>query len=174
MSMSVASMTGAMAAMAEPPQMPVPALMRLLVFQLRPRALPMSAPRPKQVASVKTMTVSENLPTVSTVRMFRLAPSRMMANFRIFLDVKRMPGAVAAVGFRTAFTSIPRNRAMTDAPMKWSPACSSRPSRSLATAASARASAAPGMSFAAVFMGIPPNLSNCLFILAPGYDKIKA
>lgn len=87
-----------MAAMAEPPQMPVPALMRLAVFQLRPSALPISAPRPKQVASVNTMTVSENRPTVSTVRMFRLAPSRMMANFRIFLDVNLMPGCVTALG----------------------------------------------------------------------------
>ena len=98
MSRSVASMTGAMAAMAEPPQMPVPALMRLAVFQFRPSALPMSAPRQKQVASVKTMTVREKRPTVSTVRMFRLAPSRMMANFKSFLDVNLMPGAVAAVG----------------------------------------------------------------------------
>ena len=39
--MSVASMTGAIAAMAEPPQMPVPALIRLLVFQFSPSALPM-------------------------------------------------------------------------------------------------------------------------------------
>ena len=44
------------------------------------------------------MTVSENRPTVSTVRMFRLAPSRMMANFRIFLDVNLMPGCVTALG----------------------------------------------------------------------------
>ena len=41
--MSSASITGAMAAMAEPPQMPVPALIRLLVFQLSPSALPISA-----------------------------------------------------------------------------------------------------------------------------------
>ena len=42
MSMSVASMTGAMAAMALPPQIPVPALMRLLVLQLSPSALPIT------------------------------------------------------------------------------------------------------------------------------------
>ena len=96
--MSVASMTGAMAAMALPPQMPVPALMRLLVFQSSPSALPITQPRPKHVASVKSMTVSENLPTVSTVVMFRLAPSRMMANFRIFFEVNLMPGFVLSFG----------------------------------------------------------------------------
>ena len=35
-----AGITGAMAAMADPPQMPVPALIRLLVFQLSPKAFP--------------------------------------------------------------------------------------------------------------------------------------
>ena len=96
--MSSASITGAIAAMAEPPQMPVPALIRLAVFQFRPSALPITAPRPKHVASVNTMTVSENLPTVSTVVMFRLAPRRMMANFRIFFEVNLTPGSVAALG----------------------------------------------------------------------------
>ena len=45
-----------------------------------------------------SMTVSEKRPTVRTVRILRLAPSRMIANFRIFLEVKRIPGFVAALG----------------------------------------------------------------------------
>lgn len=97
MSISVASMTGAIAAIAEPPQIPVPALMRLLVFQFSPIAFPISAPRPKHVARVNTITVRENLPTVSTVRIFRLAPSRIIANFRIFFDVNLIPGRCHAV-----------------------------------------------------------------------------
>ena len=56
-----------MAAMADPPQMPVPALIRLLVFQLSPKAFPISAPSPKQVARVKTMTVRENLPPAAVI-----------------------------------------------------------------------------------------------------------
>ena len=44
------------------------------------------------------MTVSENFPTVSTVVILRLAPSRMIANFRIFFDVKRIPGFVVSFG----------------------------------------------------------------------------
>ena len=98
MSRSVASMTGAMAAMAEPPQIPVPAFIRLLVFQLSPSAFPISAPRPKQVARVNSITISENFPTVTTVDRFKLAPSRMMANFKIFLEVNRIPGAVVGLG----------------------------------------------------------------------------
>ena len=38
-SLSSASITGAMAAMAEPPQIPVPAEIRLLNFQFRPKIL---------------------------------------------------------------------------------------------------------------------------------------
>ena len=98
MSISVASMTGAIAAIAEPPQIPVPALMRLLVFQFSPSAFPISAPRPKHVARVNTITVRENLPTVSTMRIFRLAPSRIIANFKIFFDVNLIPGAVTLFG----------------------------------------------------------------------------
>ena len=78
----------------------------------------MSEPRPKQVARVKIMTVRENFPTVRTVVMFRLAPRRMMANFRIFLEVKRIPGAVAGVGLQKWLISMPMKRAMTEAPMK--------------------------------------------------------
>ena len=143
--MSSASITGAMAAMAEPPQMPVPALIRLLVFQLSPSALPISAPSPKQVARVKSMTVSEKRPTVSTVRMFRLAPRRTMANFRTFLEVNLMPGAVVLLGWKNALMAMPINRAMTDAPMRWSPALLSSVSSHLAMQAMPSASAAPGI-----------------------------
>ena len=66
--MSVASITGAIAAMADPPQIPVPALMRLLVFQFNPSALPINAPSPKQVASVKSMTVSEGAALVKSIQ----------------------------------------------------------------------------------------------------------
>ena len=46
--MSSASITGAIAAMAEPPQIPVPAEMRLDNFQFIFRALPTKCPIPKQ------------------------------------------------------------------------------------------------------------------------------
>ena len=56
-------MTGAMAAMAEPPQMPVPAEMRFDSFQFSPSSLPTTYPPPKQVSRVKTITISDSLPT---------------------------------------------------------------------------------------------------------------
>ena len=57
-------MVGAIAAMAEPPQIPVPAEIKLESFQLSPNARPIRYPPPKQVKSVKTITakdISENL-----------------------------------------------------------------------------------------------------------------
>lgn len=105
--------------------------MRLLVFQFSPSAFPIKYPRPKHVASVNSITVSEKRPTESTVRMFRLAPSRMIANFRIFFEVNLIPGAVAAVGFRKWLMIMPRNSAITDAPMKCSPAALSSASSPL-------------------------------------------
>ena len=171
--MSVASMTGAMAAMALPPQMPVPALMRLLVFQFSPSAFPIKYPRPKHVASVNSITVSEKRPTESTVRMFRLAPSRMIANFRIFFEVNLIPGAVTAVGFRKWLMIMPRNSAITDAPMKCSPAAFSSASSPLAAAASTSAIAIPGRYFMTFFIERTP-FSFCVFILSPHCDKIKS
>ncbi len=97
-SISVASITGAMAAIAEPPHIPVPAFIRLLVFQSSPRSLPINAPRPKQVARVNTITTRENLPTVRTVVILRLAPRRIIANFNIFFDVNLIPGFVISFG----------------------------------------------------------------------------
>ena len=45
--------------MAEPPQIPVPAEIRLDSFQFSPNARPMKYPPPKQVSSVNTITVSD-------------------------------------------------------------------------------------------------------------------
>ena len=44
------------------------------------------------------MTVSDILPTFRMVVTFRLAPRRMMANFRIFFAVNFTPGAVVLPG----------------------------------------------------------------------------
>ena len=59
---------------------------------------PLSAPSPKQVAIVNTITVREKRPTVITVRIFRLVSKRTIANFSIFFEVNLIPGAVAATG----------------------------------------------------------------------------
>ena len=98
MSISSASITGAMAAMAEPPQIPVPAEMRLDIFQLSFKSRPDRYPSPKHVAKVKIMTKRELRPTVRTVAIFKLAPSSIMANFNIFFDVNFIPGAIMFPG----------------------------------------------------------------------------
>ena len=98
------------------------------------------------------MTVSEKRPTFSTVMMFRLAPSRMMASFSTFLDVKRMPGDVTAFGLKKRLMTMPMNSAMTDAPIKCRPASRSRYSSPLAAAAMTSAIARPGTIFQIVFI----------------------
>ncbi len=66
MSLSSASITGAIAATAEPPQIPVPADIKDDNFQFILKALPNRYPPPKAVISVKTITNRENLPTSTT------------------------------------------------------------------------------------------------------------
>ena len=82
-----------MAAIADPPQIPVPAEIKLESFQLRPSALPIKYPPPKQVKRVNSITVKDMLPTVRIVVMFSESPSRIMASFRTFFDVNLSPEA---------------------------------------------------------------------------------
>ena len=86
-----------------------------------------------------------------------------------------MPGAVRGVGFLTAFTNMPINMAITDAPIKCSPALSSSISRLLAMAAITIASAIPGKNFVRFFIIFRSSQNlRCLFILRLLHDKIKA
>ena len=48
---------------------------------------------PKQVISVNTMTVKDILPTCRIVEIFKDKPNRIIANFRIFLEVNFSPAA---------------------------------------------------------------------------------
>ena len=107
-----------MAAMAEPPQMPVPAEIRLESFQLSPSALPIKYPPPKQVRRVKIMTVSDILPTVRMVVMFRESPSKIMASFKSFLDVNFRPEAKIFVLLKKQLRIMPMNIAITAEPIR--------------------------------------------------------
>ena len=72
---------------------------------------------------------------------------------------------------------MPRNSAMTDAPMRCSPPEASQLSSPFAIAASTSAIAQPGSSFVTVFIKISSNVSFflfCGFIIAQIYDKIKS
>jgi hypothetical protein len=97
MSLSSASIVGAIAAMAEPPQIPVPAEMRLESFQLSPNALPIKYPPPKHVSKVKTITVRDIFPTLRIVVILRDNPRRIIANFKIFFEVNLRPGVKSFV-----------------------------------------------------------------------------
>ena len=93
MSFVFALMVGAMAAMALPPQMPVPAEMRLESFQSILNAFPKRYPPPNAAARVNIMVKSEYLPTCRTWVNESVAPMRMMAIFRMLFDVNLMPGS---------------------------------------------------------------------------------
>ena len=127
--------------MAEPPQMPVPAEMRLLSFQLSPRLRPTRYPPPKQVSSVKHITISDRRPTVRMSPMLSDAPSRMMASLSTRLEVNLSPTATSSGGLRSALMPMPMNSAITDAPMRW---MGKSPSRNFAAAATTAASSRPG------------------------------
>ena len=86
--------------MAEPPQIPVPALIRLESFQFNPNAFPTKYPPPKQVKRVKHITTRDILPTSKIVPMLRDAPNKIIANFSIFLDVNFSPVLISLVGFQ--------------------------------------------------------------------------
>ena len=117
-SLSSASIVGAIAAMAEPPQMPVPADMRLDNFQFSPKAFPIKYPPPKHVSKVNTITTSDILPTCKTVVMFSDKPSKMMANFSTFLEVNLIPDAKMPVFLRKRLRIMPTNMAITAEPIK--------------------------------------------------------
>ena len=140
-------MVGAIAAIAEPPQIPVPAEIRFESFQLSPSAFPIKYPPPKQVRSVKAITAKDILPTDKTVFIFNDNPSKIIANFKSFLDVNFNPVEKTACLFKKVFNIIPINIAMTAAPIKW---IGKRLSMNVAKAAISTDIAIPGIKFKAV------------------------
>ena len=180
-SLSSASMTGAIAAIAEPPQIPVPAEMRLDSSQLSPRAFPMKYPPPKHVRSVNIITERDIFPTVSMVFTLSEAPSRIMANLRIFFEVNFSPSCSMS-GFQNEFIVIPMNSAITEAPTR---CIGISPSMYLAHKAISAATANPGIIFDFDLMSSISNFllhnlivfyipdKSSMFILYRINDKIK-
>jgi hypothetical protein len=162
--LSSASIVGAIAAIAEPPHMPVPAEMRFDSFQLSPSALPMKYPPPKQVRSVNAITANDILPTFRTVVILSDKPSKIIASFESFLDVNFNPEDKNKVFFRKVFKIMPINIAITAAPIKW---IGKMLSINVATAAIITDKATPGKSFAVLikyfFINPPASVKNQLF-----------
>ena len=86
-SFSLASMTGATAAIAEPPQMAVPAPMRVVVLNSRWRSLPTTMATRKAVAKVHTITDTDFAPVSSTWYKFISKPSKIIEYWSTFLPV---------------------------------------------------------------------------------------
>ena len=90
-SLSFAPITGASAAMAEPPQMEVPAPISVLVSSGIFSSLPTHHATAKEVSRVKIITYRDWDPTSSTLNKFISKPSRIMEYCKIFLPVKLIP-----------------------------------------------------------------------------------
>ena len=88
---SSASMTGAVAATAEPPQIDEPTPTRIAVLDGTFRILYSKNATMSDVAIVDRMIGSDVRPTLPTVARFSPKPSRTTALCRIFLDVNAMP-----------------------------------------------------------------------------------
>ena len=115
-SSSSASMTGAVAAMAEPPQMeePTPIKMALFVgiFKSRKSRTAMRI----DVVMVARMMGRDCLPFSRTTDKFMPKPSKTTAYWRIFLDVNAIPGRKSSFPFINGAIAIPIKMAQTGPP----------------------------------------------------------
>ena len=103
----------------------------------------------KQIKKVKIIALSVSLPTSTMVETLKDAPRRIIANFKSFLEVNFKPFATFSEGWRKKLMIIPRNIAITAALI----ICTGiRLSMPLATKASAKAAATPGINSAYFFI----------------------
>src|SRR5690625_1986442 len=117
MSLFFALITGETAAIAEPPQMPVPALIRLDNFQSNPSHLPIKYPPPKLVRRVKNIIEMDMLPTFKIVPILSDAPSKTIENFKTRFVVKFKPFSKVCLDFNSGLRRIPINNAITESPI---------------------------------------------------------
>ena len=112
-------MAGAMAAMADPPQIPVPAEISPESFQFMPKIFPRSHPPPKAVNNVKTITIREYFPTCSTCEKLRVSPINIIENLNICFETKFIPGLKKPNSDIYGFRIIPASRAKTLPLIRW-------------------------------------------------------
>ena len=116
-SSSSASMTGAAAAMAEPPQMQEPTPIRAAVLPGIFRSLYISIATTRDVVIVEMITGREVIPTFPIVPRFRPKPRRITAYCKIFLEVKAMPPLTEDLSLMAIASTIPAMIAITGAPI---------------------------------------------------------
>jgi len=90
-SSSSALMTGATAAIADPPQIDVPTPIRTVVFPFSFSSLPAAKAMRKTDKKVKSITRSETLPTLITLNKFISNPRSMIEYCNNFFDVNFIP-----------------------------------------------------------------------------------
>ena len=115
-SSSSASITGAVAAMAEPPQMEEPTPTKVEILEGIRRALCSTKAMSRETAMVQTMMGRDCLPVFSTTVKSRPNPRSTTAHCSTFLEVNLMPGAIRPWFFRGMAISMPRRMAMTGPP----------------------------------------------------------
>ena len=116
-SSSRALMTGAVAAMAEPPQMEEPTPTSVAMRSGMWSALQSTNATMSAVAMVETITGSDWAPTRTTSAKFKPNPSRMTAYCRIFFEVKVMPWLVRSRRFHTSAMAMPAKMPKTGPPI---------------------------------------------------------
>ena len=154
-SSSSASITGAVAAMAEPPQMEEPTPMRVAIFPGICRARLMRKATMREVAMVDRMMGREVSPTSPIFRRFRPKPSRMTAYWSTFLEVKATPSFTLSLFFITAHSTMPNRMASTALPTISRAGASS--TKNQASSATARHSSTPGALFCQIFISFSPR-----------------
>ena len=139
--MDAASITGETAAIAEPPQIPVPTPISVRRSPGTPSCLPYNQAAPRQTARVPSMTGSDDTPTRAASPIESCAPSRTTEHCRTKVLAHFSPGARRARGL----TAIAMDAPMT-APGTALPTSGTYSPTTVATAATASARVNPGRS----------------------------
>jgi DNA-binding winged helix-turn-helix (wHTH) protein len=109
-------MTGAVAAMADPPQMAVPTPISIFVFPFSFRSLPARYTVRKAAVRVKAIRTRVCAPALNTLNRFMLKPKRMIEYCSSFFDVYFTPSSKTAGLFQNA-RSIPNKIPSTGLPI---------------------------------------------------------
>ena len=149
-SSSFASMTGAVAAIADPPQIDEPTPTRVAMFpEIRSaRCKPHASSR--AVAMVHTIMGSDCLPVFKMTPRFKPKPSRTTAACRMYLEVKRIPASALPLFVQTIVSNMPPRMASTAPPIS-----GKRFPSSHAGTASAKQTRIPGPVFLIPFIYLP-------------------
>ena len=115
-SSSSAPMTGAVAAMAEPPQMEEPTPIKVDILASICSSLCKTKAATSEVVMVDRMMGRDWAPTLATLDRFMPKPSRTTASWSIFFEVKVMPARAWPCSFQNRAMTIPRRMANTGPP----------------------------------------------------------